>query len=128
MPIRASIRVRQKIAMAFTAACATIIAFTVIVIQFQLGAVDRGAQVEARDLARSVAYGAGLGSEHLQNYVEDLRNLYRREIVIVDALKRGLANADPEEIGQVFDQDPANEVGRTIEDGQVRLFIERIRV
>ncbi len=111
--------------MAFAAACAAIAAFTVIVIQFQLGAVDRGAQVEARNLARSVAYSAALGSEHLQQYVEGLHHLYGRDIVIVDAQKRGLADADPTELGHVFDHDSANEVGGTIKDGQVRSFVER---
>ena len=78
MPIREAIHMRQRITIAFTAAGAAIIAFTIVVIQFQLGAVDRGAQVEARDLARSVAYGAALGNEHLQQYVEGLRDRLHR--------------------------------------------------
>jgi diguanylate cyclase (GGDEF)-like protein len=125
MPIRAAIRMRQRITVAFAAACAAVIAFTIVVIQFQIGAVDRGAQVEARDLARSVAYGTALSSEHLQQYVEGLYKLYKRDIVIVDAQKRVLADADSEAIGQVFDHDLANEVGKTIDDGEVRLFVGR---
>ena len=125
MPVQATSGIRRRITAVFAVACAAVIAFTVIVIQFQLGAVDRGAQVEARDLARSVAYGAELGSEHLQQYVEGLRTLYQRDIVIVDVQKRGLADADAAEIGQVFDHDLANEVGQTIRDGQPRLFVER---
>ena len=125
MTIQAASGVRRKITAAFVAACVVIIAFTMVVIGFQLSAVDRGAQVEARDLARSVAYGAELGNEHLQQYVEGLHALYGRDIVIVDTRKRGLADADPAEIGQVFSHDPANEVGQTIQDGRTRLFVER---
>ena len=125
MPVQATSGIRRRITAVFAVACAAVIAFTVIVIRFQLGAVDRGAQVEARDLARSVAYGAELGNEHLQQYVEGLRALYQRDIVIVDAQKRGLADADAAEVGEVFNHDLANEVGQTIQDGQPRLFVER---
>ena len=124
MPIRPTSGIRQKITTAFAVTCVAIVAFTVVVIRFQLGAVERGAQVEARDLARSVAYGAELGNEHLQQYVEGLRALYGRDVVIVDAQKRGIADADQTEVGQVFNHDPANEVGQTIRDGQTRLFVE----
>ena len=125
MPIHATIGIRRKITTAFSVACLAIVAFTVVVIQFQLRAIDRGAQAEARDLARSVAYSASLGNEHLQQYVEGLRELYARDIVVVDANKRGIADADVDEIGQVFDHDTANEVGLTIQDGQTRSFVER---
>ena len=125
MPVQATSGIRRRITAVFAAACAAVIAFTAVVIQFQLDAIDRGAQVEARDLARSVAYGAELGDEHLQQYVEGLRALYQRDIVIVDAHKRGIADADAAEIGEVFNNDLANEVGQTIQDGLPRLFVER---
>ncbi len=125
MPVQATVGMRRKITAVFAVACVAIVAFTAVVIRFQLNAVDRGAQVEARDLARSVAYGAELGDEHLQQYVEGLHALYGRDIVIVDARKRGLADADPTEVGQAFDHDPADEVGQTIKDGQTRLFVEQ---
>ena len=124
--------IRRKITIAFAAACVAVIAFTAGVIQFQLGAIDRGAQVEARDLARVVAYEAALdnghheagSSEHLQRYIEGLHRLYGRDIVIVDARKRGIADVIATEIGQVFDHDQGDEVGRTIKDGKVRQFVE----
>ena len=125
MSVQAASGIRRKITAAFVAACVVIVAFTMIVIRFQLAAVDRGAQVEARDLARSVAYGAELGNEHLQQYVEGLHALYGRDIVIVDARKRGVADADPAEVGLVFSHDPGDEVGQTIRDGQTRQFVER---
>jgi diguanylate cyclase (GGDEF)-like protein len=124
MHARAATAIRRKITIAFTAACAAILAFTAVVIEFQLSAVDRGAQVEARGLARAVAFAVGLGDEHLQRYVEGLHRLYGRDIVVVDAQKRGVADADATEIGQLFDGD-AGEVGQTIRDGEIRQFVER---
>jgi diguanylate cyclase (GGDEF)-like protein len=125
MPIRANDGVRRKITVAFAAACVVVIASTAVVIRFQLGDVELGAQAEARDLARSIAYGAALGNDHLQQYVEGLREVYQRDFAIVDAHKLTVADADRAEIGDTFTGDPDDEVGKTIKDGQVRVFIER---
>jgi diguanylate cyclase (GGDEF)-like protein len=133
MPRLAPIGVRRKVTLAFGGACAAVIAFTAVVIQFQLGGIYRGAEVEARNLARAVAYeaalnddrrGADLG-EHLQQYVEGLHRLYGRDIVVVDAQKRGIADANVHELGEVFEHDTGGEVSSTIKDGQVRQFVER---
>jgi diguanylate cyclase (GGDEF)-like protein len=125
MPSQAAIAIRRKITMAFAAACVAVIAFTGVVIEFQLNAVSRGAQVEARDLARSIDYGDAMVAEHLQKHVDGLHALYGRDIVIVDAQKQVIADADPAEVGSIYAGDQANEVGRTIADGQVRTFVER---
>ena len=101
MPISASPGIRRKITLAFAAACVVIVASTAVVIQFQLNGVDRGARLEARNLARLVAYSA-LDDEHLQQYVQGLHELYRRDVVIVDAQKRTVADAIPSEVGEVF--------------------------
>ena len=124
MPFPESSGIRRKITMAFSAACAAIIVFAMVVIQFQLGGVDRGAQLEARNLARMVAFSA-LDGEHLQAYITGLHELYRRDVVVVDAQKNTIADANLSEVGEIFTGDPANEVGHTIRDGQNRLFVER---
>jgi hypothetical protein len=125
MAVSLTTGIRRKITTAFAAACAASVAFTLVVIQFQIAAVDRGAQAEARDVARSVAYGAALGNEHLQQYVEGLHAIYGRDIVILDAQKRSIADANVEEVGDTYTGDPGNEVGRTSIDGQARVFVER---
>jgi len=111
--------------MAFAAASAVVLVFTGIVIEFQLNAVERGARVEARDLARAVAFDVALGSERLQQYVEGLHKLYGRDIVVLDAQQRSIADADPTEVGSVFDDGDGDDVARTLKDGQVRYFVER---
>src|SRR4051794_28918294 len=96
MSIPASFGIRRKITLAFAAACAAIIGFTVVVIRFQLDAVDRGARLEATNLARMVAYSA-LDDDHLQQYIKGLHDLYRRDVVVVDTGKRTIADANPQE-------------------------------
>ncbi len=119
------VAVRSRIHWAVAATCAAILAFTVGVIAGQRVTVDRGAVMEARNLARAVAYGATAGVQSMQQYVEGLDELYKRDIVIVDAQKKGLADADPKEVGETFDHDPGNEVGQTIADGKPRVFVEK---
>ena len=38
---------------------------------------------------------------------------------------RGIADADPNEVGHIFDHDRANEVGKTLSDGASRVFVEK---
>jgi diguanylate cyclase (GGDEF)-like protein len=116
---------RQKMMMMVSAACMTIVAFTAIVIWLQLQAIDRGARTEAHNLARSVAYSIGQQHGPLQPFVQGLVKLYKRDMIVVDAHKVGLADADPKEVGDIYRADTANEVGRTVADGQVRTFIEQ---
>ena len=112
MTTQAGVGIRRKITMTFAAACTAVIVFTVVVIQFQLSVVDRGAQAEARDLARSVAYSVALDNGHLQQYIEGLHEIYRRDIVVVNGRKQTVADADETEIGDTFIGDSANEVGK----------------
>jgi diguanylate cyclase (GGDEF)-like protein len=125
MYIARTIGVRLKILIAFAGAAVTISLFTGAVIHLQLSAVERGAQLEARHLATAVAYGATLGKGSLQQYVEGLDHLYKRDIVIVNAHKTGIADADIAELGRTYAGDRGNEVGLTINDGLSRRFVER---
>jgi PAS domain S-box-containing protein len=60
----------------------------------------------------------------LQEHVLRLKDLQQRDIVIVDLNKKIIADAVPEEVGMVFGHDADNEVGRTLQDGRRRTFIE----
>lgn len=120
----AGTKIRRRIQAATVAACLFMLAYTCSVIYVAVHSIDRGAQTEARNLAQSLAYGAAFSSNP-QRYIEGLDELYKRDIVIVDTHKKGLADADLEEIGMSYNHDPANEVGLTILDGKVRTFVEQ---
>ena len=124
MTTQVTIGVRRKVTIAFAAACMAIVAFTAAVIEFQHHGIDLGAQVEARNMAKSVAAAAARGDEDLQRYVDEFQALYGRDITIVDTRKIGIADADPVQLGRVFTGDPADELGKTLSDGQARLFVE----
>ncbi|MDZ8185897.1 MAG: ATP-binding protein [Nostoc sp. ChiSLP02] len=61
---------------------------------------------------------------HLQRHVEALHKQRQRDLEIVDRNKIILADVVPEDIGTRLNHDPNNEVGKTIQDGIPRTYIE----
>jgi signal transduction histidine kinase/CheY-like chemotaxis protein/HPt (histidine-containing phosphotransfer) domain-containing protein len=97
-------------------------------IAIQYVTIERAAQLEAvhvAELIADVSRHKDNTGPHLQEYVARLNTLHQRGVVIVDARKKGLADADPAEIGDTFNHDAGNEVAKTISDGRVRTFIEK---
>ncbi|QLE40342.1 HAMP domain-containing protein [Nostoc sp. C052] len=61
---------------------------------------------------------------HLQEHVESLHKQRQRDLEIVDRNKIILADVVTEDIGTLLDHDRNNEVGKTIQDGITRTYIE----
>ncbi|MEH2304998.1 ATP-binding protein [Nostoc sp.] len=61
---------------------------------------------------------------HLQEHVESLHKQRQRDLEIVDRNKIILADVVPEDIGTRLDHDRNNEVGKTIQDGIPRTYVE----
>src|SRR5882757_5668549 len=87
----------------------------------------------ARQLATAIAFKAADAPrslverpEALREFVTAQHNGSKRDLVVVDRGKIILADIPGEEqnVGTTFDHDLGNEVGRTIEDGTPRDFIE----
>jgi len=120
--------IRWKLAVAFIAVACFVAAFVGVAIAIHFETIERAAQLEAEHVAELIADAAiennGVASG-LQEYVARLNSLRKRDVTIVDAGKKGLADANPEEIGKIYVGDPGNEVGKTIRDGQTRTFIEK---
>ena len=95
----------------------------------QLEGVERAALLEAEHLANLIAFTAsedmGGTPALLKKYVEGLDKIYKRDVLIVDRDKRGIADANASEIGEVFTHDSGNEVTLTMGDGKVRTFVEK---
>jgi signal transduction histidine kinase/DNA-binding response OmpR family regulator len=120
--------IRWKLAGAFLTMSCFVTAFIGGAIAIQYVTIERAAQLEAvhvAELIADVSRRKENSGPHLQEFVVRLNTLHQRGVVIVDAGKKGLADADPGEVGDTFDHDPGNEVGKTISDGRVRTFIEK---
>ena len=61
----------------------------------------------------------------MQEHIDQLKDVQDRAIAILDLHKRVIADTNPGKAGTVFSGDPHDEVGLTLQDGQVRLFSGR---
>ncbi|MCC5605336.1 HAMP domain-containing protein [Nostoc sp. CHAB 5834] len=64
-------------------------------------------------------------SDELQHYVNLLHGLQKRDLVVVNRQKQILADAVPENVGSIFEHDQGNEIYQTIQDGNLRTFLEK---
>jgi len=121
--------IRWKLAASFLMVGAFVAIYVVATTKMQLDMIERAAVVEGEHVAEMIGVVAmefGLSdSAGLQDYIIRLNKFRKRDVVIADVNKKGLADLDKSEIGHVYDHDPDDEVGRTIRDGQTRSFIEK---
>jgi diguanylate cyclase (GGDEF)-like protein len=120
--------IRWKLVAAFIAVACFIAAFVGVAIAIQFQSIERAARLEATHVAELMADSAtdnGDFKPGLLEYMAKLDSVQTRDFVVVDANQRGLADANPDEVGLVYDHDSADEVGKTIRDGRIRTFIEQ---
>ena len=119
--------VRAKIVATFFVVAGFVTIFAGIAIRVQVQTVELAAMLDGVHVAELVASASvknGQVRPDLQEYVARLNSLSHRDVSIVDINKRGIADANPSEIGQIYHDDHDNEVGKVIKDGQIRSFIE----
>jgi len=130
MPARTSVMsIRTKLLATLCIALGAVVVLVAAAIRMEFSTIETAASLEAEHIADSIAAigldSNGRGTSELQKYVEQIGTRYGRDIVVVDAIKRGVADADPTEIKTFFTHDPGNEVADTIKDGSVRVFEEK---
>jgi diguanylate cyclase (GGDEF)-like protein len=126
--IRPGQSIRWRLAAAFTAVAVLVAAFVGVAIWIQSESIERAAQLEAAHVAGLMAYSVtdnGVFKPHMQEYISHLASVDKRDFVIIDANQRGLADANPGEVGLRYDHDEGDEVGQTLNDGKIRTFIEK---
>ena len=96
----------------------------VIAVREQYQAAEQAALVEAKHLSETIGLTVTHNEGGLQNFVNELHTSQQRDVEVVDLNKRILADVILEDIGTVLTHDPGNEVGLTMQDGQVRTFVE----
>jgi len=67
----------------------------------------------------------GLTESSLREIVARLHRTQGRDVSVMDVNQRILADAVPNEIGQIYANDSNHEVGQTIKDRKVRTFVEK---
>jgi diguanylate cyclase (GGDEF)-like protein len=120
--------IRAKLNAAFLAVAAAVAGFVGVSAVVEVQELERAAQLEARHVAELIAVAAMQGdtfAPNLQAYVARLYSLRKRDVVIVDATGKALADADPSDSGKIYEGDPGHEVAATIADGRSRTFEER---
>jgi diguanylate cyclase (GGDEF)-like protein len=120
--------IRWKLAAAFIAVAGFVAAYVGVAIAIHFETLDRAAQLEAGHVAELIADAAtedNHARSSLQDYVARLHAMRKRDVTVVDAGKKELADDNPDDIGKTYGADPSNEVGRTISDGRTRTFIEK---
>src|SRR2546423_519370 len=123
------VSLRIKLGAAFAALSLAVGAGVVAMLVMQLEAIERAALLEAEHFANVIALstssGLGRNRDLLETYVERLDSIYKRDVVIVDQGKKGVADANKSEVGEIFAHDRGNEVALTMADGKVRTFVEQ---
>jgi hypothetical protein len=124
----AAMPIGRKVAFAFGLTALAIALFIFLAIDRQIATVEQAALLEARHVGYGIATTAqeiGLDNpERLQQFVALLNQSGKRDVVIVDSRKIGIADANPEERGLAFDGDSNGEVAHTLADGRPRTFVE----
>ncbi|MDR3562662.1 MAG: PAS domain S-box protein, partial [Negativicutes bacterium] len=86
-----------------------------------------GATKEAADVARALGFilsnSNGI-SASAQNIITQWHQVEGRDVVLLDANQIILADAIAKNIGKVFTEDRGDEVGATLRDRRVRVFVE----
>jgi signal transduction histidine kinase/CheY-like chemotaxis protein len=125
-PLGAS--VRWKLAVAFIMVACVVALFVGVAIRLQMQTVEHAARLEgehvAELIANSIVRNHRMGPK-LQEYITRLTEMRKRDVVVVDTDQKGMADADPSEVGKTYNHDPDDEVGKTISDGMVRTFVEK---
>jgi diguanylate cyclase (GGDEF)-like protein len=133
--------VRRKLLGAVLAAAALVAATGGVALGASVISVRHAAASEAEQLARGLADDIAIGLPAsragesnppllydvgaLNSYVGRQHQLHDRDMVVVDRNKKILADAVPDEVGDIFTQDEGGHVDATIADGKARVFVER---
>jgi diguanylate cyclase (GGDEF)-like protein/PAS domain S-box-containing protein len=132
--------VRQKLLGGYLLVALMVGATALIAWHANTASAERAAAHEATGLAQGIALDVSLGLPvdtegevveplhlspvSLDNYLQRLHETQHRDAVVVDRAEYILGDVVRENVGSLFDHDLGDEVGKTINDGRARLFVE----
>lgn len=106
------------------AACAAVALVTGAAVTLQWRALDQAAQVEARNLALSLAQTLSASKSHTLHFLPGSHGVDKRDIFVLDSERRTLSSIVPEEVGTVYANDKSPEIDQVLRDGMPRTFTE----
>ncbi len=128
-------KIRPKLLCSFLAFAGFMSVLALLAFLHELSSAKRAAIHEGEQLAAAIADSINFDrgnsapslfhSTQLQQYVTSMHNKWGRDVFILDLNKRILADADPAEVENLFN-DPSGSVDATLQDGIPRTFVETI--
>ncbi|MEU4425349.1 EAL domain-containing protein [Actinoplanes sp. NPDC024001] len=131
--------VRQKLLGGYLLVALMVAATALIAWQADNASAERAAAQEAarvaRGIAKDIAHGLPVAGgavvtplyyspAALDSYLQRLHTTQHRDVVVVNQGQYILGDVIAENVGSSFDHDSGDEVGRTIADGEPRVFVE----
>jgi len=128
--------IKHKISLLFLAILILVVAAIAMEFYQNIYKAEYFAEHEATAIAQTMAFNLSHHSESnpsssaeietaFQRSIEQFKKRQKRDIFVVDINKKIVADAIEEEIGNIFNYDPDNEVGLTLLDGKSRTFEEK---
>ena len=105
-------------------ACAAVALITAAALTVQWNALEQAAQVEARNLALSLAQTMSASRSHTLHFLPGSHGVDQRDIFVLDRERRTLASVVPAEVGTVYVDDKSTAIDQVLRDGLPRNFTE----
>ena len=106
------------------AACAAVAFVTGAAVVLQWRSLDQAAQLEARNLALSLAQTMSASTSHTLHFIPGVNGVDKRDIFVLDRERRTLSSVVAAEVGTVYGEDKASAIDEVMRDGIPRSFTE----
>jgi signal transduction histidine kinase len=120
-------RIKAKLLLTLLSMSLLLVLVGALAVNRQQVTATAGATKEAENVAHAMSFllsGSDSSAKSNQETIAKLHELEGRDIVLLDTNQLILADAVESDIGRTFTEDPGDEVGATLKDGQVRTFVE----
>lgn len=104
--------------------CAAVVLITGAAVALQWRSLDDAAQIEARNLALSLAQTLSASTSHTLHFLPGSHGVDKRDIFVLDQGRLTLSSILPAEVGTVYVNDHSIEIDQVLRDGIPRNFTE----
>jgi diguanylate cyclase (GGDEF)-like protein len=116
--------IQRKLLGLVVSVCVAVASITGAALMLQWTSLEQAAQVEARNLALSLAHTLSASRSHTLHVQSDSLGVDQRDIFVLDRERRTLASVVPAEVGTVYGDDRSAAIDQVLRDGVPRSFTE----